>query len=205
MGTAFITINENELREPLEIFINVGKAGTDVAAMAEALGRTISATLRFRGDLGAKERAEEIARQLAGIGGRRTVGFGPKRIRSLPDAIAIALSNHYGFKINGNGSKIANGNHFGTQPDLAGAVMVASSPEPNGDGETRFAGESDPTTASAESDLVSMNETVDEPELLEPQQLMMTIAGDICPSCGSGALVYEEGCSKCYVCGHSEC
>ena len=31
------------------------------------------------------------------------------------------------------------------------------------------------------------------------------VAGDICPSCGSSALVYEEGCSKCYACGHSEC
>ena len=30
-------------------------------------------------------------------------------------------------------------------------------------------------------------------------------AGDICPSCGSSALVYEEGCSKCHACGHSEC
>ena len=29
--------------------------------------------------------------------------------------------------------------------------------------------------------------------------------GDICPSCGASALVYEEGCSKCYACGHSEC
>jgi len=30
-------------------------------------------------------------------------------------------------------------------------------------------------------------------------------SGDICPSCGSGALVFEEGCSKCHACGHSEC
>jgi ribonucleoside-diphosphate reductase alpha chain len=29
--------------------------------------------------------------------------------------------------------------------------------------------------------------------------------GDICPSCGAPALVYEEGCAKCHACGHSEC
>ncbi|EKD86783.1 MAG: hypothetical protein ACD_37C00146G0004, partial [uncultured bacterium] len=28
---------------------------------------------------------------------------------------------------------------------------------------------------------------------------------DICPECGSGSLAYEEGCRKCYACGHSEC
>ncbi len=28
---------------------------------------------------------------------------------------------------------------------------------------------------------------------------------DICPECGSATLAYEEGCRKCYSCGHSEC
>ena len=31
------------------------------------------------------------------------------------------------------------------------------------------------------------------------------IPGDLCPSCGASALIFEEGCSKCYACGHSEC
>ena len=29
--------------------------------------------------------------------------------------------------------------------------------------------------------------------------------GDFCPSCGQIALVNEEGCRKCYVCGFSAC
>ena len=37
-----------------------------------------------------------------------------------------------------------------------------------------------------------------------PGQLMMKI-GDLCPSCGEAAMVNEEGCRKCYACGHSEC
>ena len=112
VGTAFITINEDEEGQPLEVFINVGKAGSDVAAMAEALGRTISTTLKFRGNISAKEKAREIAEQLAGIGGRRSIGFGPTKIRSLPDAIAGAISVHYNFGINGyhNSPNIFGGN-----------------------------------------------------------------------------------------------
>lgn len=202
MGAAFITINENEAREPLEIFINVGKAGSDVAAMAEALGRTISASLRFKGELSPRDRAEEIVHQLAGIGGRRAVGFGVNKIRSLPDAVALALSKHYMFKVNGNGVAFDLGSqHNGAKSDLAKAVMSAQVPGPNGNGESRSLRDSDHTMASAESHSTSG-------EASEPTadgQLSLSIAGDICPSCGSSALVYEEGCSKCYACGHSEC
>ena len=28
---------------------------------------------------------------------------------------------------------------------------------------------------------------------------------DLCPECGHGTLVFEEGCQKCYSCGYSEC
>ena len=31
------------------------------------------------------------------------------------------------------------------------------------------------------------------------------VRANLCPSCGSTSLVYEEGCKKCYACGHSEC
>jgi len=168
MGTAFITINENERKEPIELFVNIGKAGSDLAAMAEALGRTISTAFRFRGDLPPKERAKEIALQLSGIGGRRSVGFGPAKILSLPDAVSIALSCHYSFKINGNG------------------VL------PSGTVSTVRATQHQETGASLDPAAVAIS-------------LSETHIGDICPSCGSSALVYEEGCSKCHACGHSEC
>ena len=32
--------------------------------------------------------------QLTGIGGRRPMGFGPNRVRSLPDAMAQVLARH---------------------------------------------------------------------------------------------------------------
>lgn len=107
VGIAFITLNTNggSPPEPLEIFINVGKAGSDVYAMAEGLGRMISVALRFSSHLSVEERVNEIITQLQGIGGARTMGFGKDRIRSLPDAVAKVLSMHYGL----NGEKITNG------------------------------------------------------------------------------------------------
>ena len=31
------------------------------------------------------------------------------------------------------------------------------------------------------------------------------VLGNVCPQCGSLALVYEEGCQKCHACGYSVC
>jgi len=105
VGAAFITINTNGGMEPLEVFINIGKAGSDVYAMAEGLGRMISLALRFSSHLSPKERIREVADQLSDIGGARAMGFGKDRVRSLPDAVAKVLSTHYG--LNGNVHKVA--------------------------------------------------------------------------------------------------
>jgi len=94
LGTAYITINENGDRTPFEVFANVGKAGSDTAAVAEAIGRLISLTLRMPSPLSADERLAGVIEQLSGIGGRRPMGFGPNRVRSLPDAIAQVLARH---------------------------------------------------------------------------------------------------------------
>ena len=104
VGAAFITINTDINNEPLELFINVGKAGSDVTAMAEAVGRLASLVLRFNSPTSASERAKQIFNQLIGIGGSKSLGFGDKRVRSLPDAVAKILAMHFGYKLkNGNG------------------------------------------------------------------------------------------------------
>ncbi len=94
LGTAYITINENGDGDPFEVFANVGKAGSDTAAVAEAIGRLISLALRMPSPLTARERLTEVIDQLSGIGGGRPLGFGPNRVRSLPDAIAQVLARH---------------------------------------------------------------------------------------------------------------
>ncbi|HEX9074363.1 MAG TPA: ribonucleoside-diphosphate reductase, adenosylcobalamin-dependent, partial [Anaerolineae bacterium] len=37
------------------------------------------------------------------------------------------------------------------------------------------------------------------------KQLQLFQVGDLCPECGQASLVSEEGCRRCYSCGHSEC
>lgn len=95
VGIAFITVNTNGGGEPLEVFVTVGKAGTDIYAMAEGLGRILSLALRFASHLPTKERIDQIVDQLQGIGGARSLGFGKDRIRSLPDAVAKVLKMHF--------------------------------------------------------------------------------------------------------------
>jgi ribonucleoside-diphosphate reductase alpha chain len=96
IGTAFITVNETGEQEPFEVFVQVGKAGSDTMAVAEALGRLISLTLRMPSPLSTQRRLEEVISQLSRIGGGQPTGFGPAKILSLPDAIARTLAEHIG-------------------------------------------------------------------------------------------------------------
>lgn len=94
LGKAFITINENGGGQPFEVFINSAKAGSDTAAVSEAIGRLISYILRLASPISPRERLQEVIRQLIGIGGGRSMGFGPNRIRSLPDGVAHSLAEY---------------------------------------------------------------------------------------------------------------
>jgi ribonucleoside-diphosphate reductase alpha chain len=105
VGTTYITVNHNGGREPMELFLNIGKAGSDISAMAEAMGRLISLIIRMASPLSTFERAKNIVQELRGIGGSKVVGFGENKVRSLPDAIAKALALHFGFNGNGHSEK----------------------------------------------------------------------------------------------------
>lgn len=96
IGTAFITVNHNGGGEPFEVFVQVGKAGTDTMAVAEALGRLISLALRLPSPLSARRRLEEVISQLSRIGGGQPTGFGAAKVLSLPDALARTLAEHIG-------------------------------------------------------------------------------------------------------------
>jgi ribonucleoside-diphosphate reductase alpha chain len=94
LGKAFITVNENGGEQPFEVFINTSKAGSETAAVSEAIGRLISYTLRLASPIKARDRLREIVRQLVGIGGGRSLGFGPNRVRSLPDGVGQVLAEY---------------------------------------------------------------------------------------------------------------
>ena len=80
--------------QPFEVFINTAKAGSDTAAVSEAIGRLVSYVLRISSPVEPSERIQEVIRQLNGIGGGRSLGFGPKRVRSLPDGVSQVLSEY---------------------------------------------------------------------------------------------------------------
>jgi ribonucleoside-diphosphate reductase alpha chain len=94
-GTAYITMNSDDQGYPFEVFVTVGKAGSDLQADAEGLGRMISLQLRTTAPQNRQEMLRLIVDQLQGIGGARSVGFGQERVLSLPDAVANALQRHY--------------------------------------------------------------------------------------------------------------
>jgi ribonucleoside-diphosphate reductase alpha chain len=115
-GMAYITINDAD-GIPKEVFLNVGKAGSDVFAMSEALGRVCSLFLRY-GDHGNKERL--LIKHLKGIGGSGAIGFGANRVESIADAVAKALEMH----IEAQGAEAASKSH-----DYVQAPAAAPAPE----------------------------------------------------------------------------
>jgi ribonucleoside-diphosphate reductase alpha chain len=99
VGTAFITVCSDENNKPFEMFITVGKAGSDIMADAEAIGRLVSLNLRTP-HVDPVATLENIIVQLKGIGGSNITGFGKNQVRSLADSIAKVLEQHLGNREN---------------------------------------------------------------------------------------------------------
>ena len=94
LGNTYVTINENGGEQPFEVFIQTSKAGSDTAAVSEAIGRLISYVLRLSSPVPPRDRLKEVVNQLGGIGGGRPLGFGANRVLSLPDGVAQVLSDY---------------------------------------------------------------------------------------------------------------
>lgn len=103
LGKAFITINELDER-PVEVFVNIGKAGSDVAAASEALGRLVTLFLKHAAIPSTERKVSLLVDHLANIGGSSSVGFGENRVSSVPDAMAKSLRKH--LSENGSGLKV---------------------------------------------------------------------------------------------------
>ena len=85
LGTTYITINRDHIG-PLEVFVHMGKPGSSLYALAEAMGRLISLALR------SSVAPSAILEQLKGI---RTIMPTPQPdgsvVFSVPDAVGKAL------------------------------------------------------------------------------------------------------------------
>src|SRR5690606_8353622 len=118
LGMAYITINDLD-EVPSEIFLIVGKAGSDVFAMAEALGRVCSLFLRY-GDHGNK--VQLLIKHLKGIGGTGAIGFGQHRVESIADAVAKALELHLQNKEHASAAEYSLPGHFLAEDTVASTV-----------------------------------------------------------------------------------
>ena len=95
-GKAYISMNSDDNGYPFEVFITApGKAGSDLQADAEGLGRMISLALRSTEPHNRLKMVKLVIEQLRGIGGARSVGFGQNRVTSLPDSVSQALEDNY--------------------------------------------------------------------------------------------------------------
>ncbi|ULO05665.1 adenosylcobalamin-dependent ribonucleoside-diphosphate reductase [Paenibacillus sp. 19GGS1-52] len=175
-GMAYITINDLD-GTPAEIFLNVGKAGSDVFAMAEALGRVCSLFLRY-GDHG--EKVELLIKHLKGIGGSGAIGFGANRVESIADAVAKALETH----VQNN-----------AQDDHIPAPIAAT---------LELGDFTEALNAELKSSVPAATAT-DDGHGGHSSHNHSTASRDLCPSCGSASLINIEGCKTCSTCGYSRC
>jgi ribonucleoside-diphosphate reductase alpha chain len=213
LGKAFVTINENDGAQPFEVFINTAKAGSDTAAVSEAIGRLISYVLRLASPIEASQRLTDLARQLAGIGGGRSLGFGPTRVRSLPDGVAQVLEEY----LNDRAARLDEieksaastpsatplldvlqqaADDLASVSDVPTPVSITPAPEAKNGTRASSIGTSTGIIGARTSIIGARTSIIG---------ARTSIIGDLCPECGQATLVNEEGCRKCYSCGYSEC
>ena len=161
------------LRTAVEVFAQLGKAGDVAASDLEAICRLVSMYLRIGGSI------VDVISQLEGIGSNMSVPTKDGSVKSLADALAIALKKLHQAKL-----------QHGLDALLLGQVDL-SKISLKGEGSleaTRPAESKKATTgATAKSDSQSNAYKV------------------VCPECGS-ALSFSEGCVKCSAsCGYSRC
>lgn len=181
LGKAFITINDDPLDHlASEMFVNIGKAGSDVYASNEALGRAITLYLR---DSNNPNKEAELVSHFSGIGGSNAVGFGSQRITSVPDAIAKSLIEHSEtFPLRQAAyDEWATGQEMAALEDLQ---MDKTSKD---------------TSAS------SSHRSVVEEKNVRPTLREFSMAKDLCPNCHQHSFVHIGGCYECEACGYSKC
>ena len=110
-GNIYVTVNVDDGGKPFEVFATHGKAGGNDAAMAEAVSRLVSLSLRSGIPV------EDVSRQLRGISDTPVWDNGVL-VKSVPDAIAMVLDR-------GNDpAMVALNSHFDICPECSSTKFV---------------------------------------------------------------------------------
>jgi ribonucleoside-diphosphate reductase alpha chain len=177
IGNVHITMNNDEDGNPYEVFIETGQCGTSTKSFAEGLGRVISKFLQLESTVSSLDKVKILVEQLSNIQGGTQVGLGPNSIKSLPDAVAKALEEHYlSSNTSNSGDKVDN-------------IMVESA------------------TASSNGDTITVEVEQGNTANVTTSILPNQHKGDICPQCQQPTLFRVEGCDKCFNsdCNYSRC
>lgn len=176
LGEAFVTINRDEQNQPFEVFITIGKGGMHTMADAEAIGRLVTLSLKLARSNG-KLQPKEVSQKI--IAQLRGIGgashVGFGKDRVMSLADAIAKTLSEDIALNEQEAK----------PIENTQEVVATEQVPL-----------NLTTKDSGKDGID-----------NTKQLTLAVEkqGDLCPECGAGTFVMEEGCQKCYSCGYSKC
>ncbi len=95
-GTLYVTVNTVD-GKPIEVFANIGKSGGDISALSEAIGRLISIALQNG------VHVKSIINTLISITGAQPIWNNGRLIKSVPDAIAQILRDHF---LNNTGKEV---------------------------------------------------------------------------------------------------
>jgi len=87
-GNLYVTINEDESGNPIEVFCKLGKTGGCAASQLEAVGRLISMALRGGSSF------EDLLQHLVGISCHTPTGFGVTKVTSCSDGVARCLETY---------------------------------------------------------------------------------------------------------------
>ncbi len=156
-GAMYLTANTDENGSMREVFINLGKTGSEEKSYAEALGRLISKYLQVGGDV------REVIDSLKGIKSNSSISWDQgMKIYSVPDSIAKGLEVILGMS----------------------APIYAT-----------------PLTKESQTKVIATGQQlpIKGPESEAQKQL------EGCISCGERAVVHENGCYVCKMCGYTKC
>ena len=90
LGKLYLTVNKNKQEDidPVEVFIQIGKSGSDIKAYNEAVGRLISLCFKY------KIPVKDIVKQLKGIKGEETIFCEGAKYGSIIDLVGRKLENY---------------------------------------------------------------------------------------------------------------
>jgi hypothetical protein len=181
----YFTYGDSSLRS---MWITVGKSGTEVQSLCEAIARLINLLLSRQVPI------PEICRQIRGIRGADSEGLGPNRILGLADLIGKALQE-------------APETLAAAEGESAQDVGVAIAPLPEA---TDIS--TSPSIGTSSGDVDDATTLTEPPVQAGSQASTWTIPEQgnltamLCPECGA-ELQHMNGCSggACHVCGYSSC